>query len=366
MSMSMSIYNMPWMLVKNRVRGKGGREIDKFRGVEPPIDDDSGSEAWIGSVTCANNATEDNHIGCAEVALPDSRRMYLFEAIDLAPEEILGETHMKLHGKNLGVLIKYLDAQFQYMLQAHPTREFAKEMWNSDFGKEESWYVIGVRDDVPEPPYFILGFKEGVTREKYWEAIKRGDIKELEGMCHKFPVQVGDAGFVGGGVPHALGQGCLVIEVQEPSDITVVPILQETMKSRWKTYRPTDDEETYNKKMLGSFVYDGCSYEEAIKRYMIPKKEIRSGDWGIENWIIGPEQTSYFSFSQADIKGKMSVRDTGFPQVAIVLKGEGEFFYDGGSVKIRQADEIFLPYRIPNAVIEGNVSVVFCHPEGAR
>ena len=218
----MSMYNMPWRLVQNRVRGQGGREIDKFRGVEPPIDDDSGSEAWIGSVTRTHDATDDNPIGCAEVVLPDGRRMYLFEAIDLAPEQILGKTHMALHGKNLGVLVKYLDAQCQYMLQAHPTRAFAKEMWNSDFGKEEAWYVIGVRDDVPEPPYFILGFKEGVTREKYWEAITRGDMEELEGMCHKIPVKVGDVGFVGGGVPHALGQGCFVIEVQETCDITVV------------------------------------------------------------------------------------------------------------------------------------------------
>jgi len=362
----MSIYNMPWILVPNRIRGRGGREIDKFRGVDPPIDDNSGSEAWIGSVTRANNATAENPIGCAEVILPDGRRMYLYEAINLAPEEILGKEHMRLHGNNLGVLVKYLDAQFQYGLQAHPTREFAKEMWGSPYGKEESWYVIGVRDDTPEPPYFLLGFKEGVTRERFWEAIKRGNIDELEGMCHKIEVKPGDAGFVRAGAPHALGRGCFVIEVQETSDITIAPVLQETLKSRWKDYRVNDDEETYNKKMLGSFIYDGCSYEEAVKRCMIPRKELRKGDWGVENWIIGPEQTSYFSFSQADVNGSMPLRSTGFPQIAIVLNGDGAISFDGGSIRIKKADEIFLPYRIPNAVVEGTVSIVFCNPEGAE
>jgi len=362
----MSIYHMPWRLVPNRIRGKGGRELDKFRNVQPPTDDDTGSEAWVGSVTRTARATEDNPAGCAEVVLPDGRRMYLFEAIDLAPEEILGLAHMDRHGKNLGVLVKYLDAQFQYVLQAHPTRAFAKEMWDSDFGKEESWYVIGVRDDVPEPPYFILGFKEGVTREVFREAVMRGDsLETLEGMCHKIPVTVGDAAFVGGGVPHALGRGCFVIEVQEPSDITVVPILQEEIKRRWSTVRLIDNE-TYNKRMLGAFVYDGCPYEEALKRYMIPKKEIRSGDWGVEHWIIGPAQTSYFSFCQADVSGRMPVRDTGYPQIAIVLKGKGAFCYEGGSMALQQADEIFLPFNIPAAAIEGDVSVVFCHPEGAK
>ena len=138
------------------------------------------------------------------------------------------------------------------------------------------------------------------------------------------------------------------------------------MRRRLKAYRSTDDDQTYNEKMLGSFVYDGCSYEEALKRHMIPGKEIRHGEWGVERWIIGPEQTGYFSFSEATVKGRMPVRDTGFPQVAIVLRGEGAFSYDGGSVTIRQADELFLPYRIPNAAIEGDVSIVFCHPEGAK
>ena len=362
----MSIYQMPWRLVHNRVRGQGGREIDRFRGIVPPVDDDTGSESWIGSVTRTAKATDACPTGCAEVALPDGRRMYLFEAIAINPEAILGPEHVARHGHKLGVLVKYLDAQHQYILQAHPTRPFAKQMWDSDFGKEESWYVIGVRDDVPEPPYFILGFKEGVTRESFREAVMRGDsLESLEQMCHKIPVKVGDAAFIGGGVPHALGQGCLVIEVQEPSDITVVPITQAEIQRRYGK-RNTVDDELYNKKMLGAFEYDGCSYEEALRRYMIPRKAIRSGNWGREDWIIGPSLTDYFSFSQADICGTMPVRNTGCPQIAIVLRGEGAFHCERGSIALHQADELFLPYDIPGAVIEGDISVVFCHPEGAK
>jgi len=356
----MSIYNMPWRLVQNRVRGKGGREIDKFRGVEPAVDDDTGSEAWIGSVTRTESATDEYPAGCSEVMLPGGRRMYLFEAVALAPEEILGRAHMARHGLGLGVLVKYLDAQRKYVLQAHPSRAFAKAMWGSDYGKEESWYVIGVRDDVPEPPYFILGFKEGVTRETLQEAVMRGDdIDALEKLCHKIAVKPGDAAFLGGGVPHALGEGCFVIEVQEPSDITVVPVPYEKLKRRMT------DEETYYERMLGAFAYDGCSYDEAVRRYMIPRKELRRGDWGAEHWIIGPDQTRLFSCTQADIRGRMPVRSTGCPQIAIVLKGEGAFHYQGGSAALKQADELFLPFNIPAAEIEGDVSVVFCHPEGA-
>ena len=157
----MSIFNQPWKLVPNKIRGNGGREIDKFRGSESPVDSKTGSESWIGSVTHVKYPPKDKpYYGCSEVILPDGRQIFLFEAINLAPEEVLGEKHIKKNGKGLGMLVKYLDAQKKYIMQCHPTRSWAKQVWGSEYGKEESWYVIDIRDDTTEPPYILLGFKE--------------------------------------------------------------------------------------------------------------------------------------------------------------------------------------------------------------
>jgi mannose-6-phosphate isomerase len=298
--------------------------------------------------------------------------MYLFEAINLAPEEVLGPQHLARHGKDiLGMLIKYLDAQKQYTLQAHPNRAWAKKMWDSNFGKEESWYVIGTRDDTPEPAYILLGFKEGVTREQFEALYRRDDLPALEKLCHKIPVKKGETYFVGGGVPHALGEGCFVIEVQEPNDITVVPI---TLKKRSEMFKmsPTEDEDLYSRRMLGSFIYDGCNETENLRRWRIPHKTIRSADWGQEYYIIGPEQTSYFSYTRLDLKTAAPLRDTGFPQVGIVLEGQGSIRWTGGGAGeliLHRGDEIFLPYSIPNAEFvspAGNLSVILCQPEGAN
>jgi mannose-6-phosphate isomerase len=375
----MNLFHQPWKLIPNRVRGAGGREIDKLRGIDPPVDDAGGSEAWIGSVTRAGMDVpgQDLNTGCAEVLLPDGRRMFLYQAISLKPEAVLGKAHMDLHGENLGMLIKYLDAKEPYLLQAHPTRAYAKKMWDSAFGKEESWYVIGLREDVPEPPYILLGFKEGVTRADMECGYHRDDLTALEGLCHKIPVRVGDTYFVGGGVPHALGAGCFVIEVQEPSDITVVPVRLPTLRSMFAGAHPPEEnapsepeitpEEIalYDERTLGSFIYDGCSEEENLKRRRIPHKTIRKGSWGSETYLIGPEQTSYFSFSRLDGSGTAVLLDTGFPRVAIVLSGQGTLFFEGGSLPIHRGDELFLPYRIPDARITGDFSVVLCHPEGS-
>lgn len=360
----MSLFHQPWELVQNHIRGNGGREIDKFRHVEPPIDYDAGSEAWIGSVTHVVNPPADKpYYGCSEVVLPDGRQMYLFEAINLAPEEVLGQTHMKKNGTGLGMLIKYLDAQTQYGLQCHPTRAWAKKMWNSDYGKEESWYVIGTRDDTAEPAYILLGFKEGVTREQWEEYYRKDDLEALENLCHKVQVQVGEAYFVGGGCPHALGEGCFVIEVQEPSDITLGA---HPYYAAPELAKVGVTEEVYDERLLGSYVYDGCSYEENLKRWLAPRKVIRSGEWGEESIVIGPDHTKYFSFTELNVHGKTEIRRTGFPQVAIVLAGEGKLTWDGGEMEISQAKELFFPVDIPNFCVEGNCKLVLCNPEGVE
>jgi mannose-6-phosphate isomerase len=218
----------------------------------------------------------------------------------------------------------------------------------------------------------LLGFKEGVTRKDFETHFFNNDMKALEDLCHRIPVRVGDVFFVGGGVPHALGEGCFVIEVQEPSDITVAPVRQKAQIEWYAKTAPkgglpdfaVEDERIYNEKLFGAFIYDGCGYEENLKRRRIPHKTLREGSWGREFHIIGPEQTSYFSCTRIDVTGNINLRQTGFPQIAIVLKGEGAFLFRGGTLPIRRGDELFLPHHIPRAEIAGNLSVVFCHPEG--
>ena len=362
----MDLYNRPWKLVANKIRAPGGQEIDTFRGIFPALDTPDGSEAWVGSVTrVAFPPPGKPNWGCSEVELPDGRTMYLFEAIALDPEKVLGQRHVSIHGANLGMLVKLLDAKEPYLLQCHPTREAAKKMWNSDFGKEEAWYIIGTRDNTPEPVSILLGFKEGITREKFEALYRAEDITGLENLCHTIPVQAGDAFFVGGGLIHALGRGCFALELQEPADITAVPLSNAKRAKRQKR-EILEDDDTYDRKTLGSFIYEGCGYEENLRRWKIPHKTIREGAWGKEYIIIGPEQTTYFSFSRLDVTGSVEVPGIGFPRVAVVLEGSGKFVFDNDALELRKGDEIFLPWNIPGLYLEGDISVVFCNPEGFK
>lgn len=364
----MEIYHQPWRLIPAQHRGFGGRELDKFRGLADPKDRPCGSEAWVGAVNrMVNPPSKDPNYGCARVQLPDGREMFLFEAIDLAPEEILGAKHMAVNGKGLGILVKYLDAQRQYRLQCHPSRTQAMELWGSPYGKTESWLILSTRQDTVEPAYLLLGFRETVDRKAWEEAYFRDDIDAMEAMCHKIPVKPGEAYIVESGCPHAVGAGCFVIEVQEPSDITVGAHTQAftvaAMAEQGMHY-PLEDETLYNKKILETYVYQGYSEEENLRRHLVPRITLREGDWGQEELIIGPAQTSYFSYTMLRLRGSVPIRQRQAPQIVLAVDGEGSLIFDGGEMQIRRGDELFLPYQIPGLQAVGTLTLVLCHPEG--
>lgn len=342
--MEKQIWQRPLELVFNKVpRYPGGREIDRFRGIDNPKDDGR-PEAWVGSVTYAVNRhmEQDENLGLSEVLLPTGQKVLLKDLIERNPVKLLGKDHESKFGCNTCLLVKLLDAKEQLGLQTHPTREYAKKHFNSEFGKAESWYVIGLREDQQEQPYVLLGFKEGITRQVFEELYEKQDIRSMEEWCHKIPVSPGDMFFVDAGIPHAVGPGCFLVEVQESSDITV--------GVRKRGFASKREELEYKERLLGCYKYNGTGYAENLKRYKVPRRTIRSDKGGTETLLLGKEQTPYFSIVEVEIRDEFSFRDTGTFSIVIVLEGEGRMIFEGGVMDIKKSGEIFLPAGIKNFV----------------
>lgn len=363
------------MLIPNKVRAEGGREIDKFRGLSDPQDTQSGAEAWVGSITRANGVTPENpNLGCSQVQLPDGSIHYLFEVIESAPEAILGKTHISRFGNTLSMLVKLLDAKKKFLLQCHPTREVAKRIWNSQYGKTECWYILSVRDDVDEPPYIYYGFKPGITKaifEKAYEHSNLENMEPVERLCHKITVHPGETYFIPGGMPHALGAGCFVIEIQEPSDLTAVPIPQKDLIAFRKNANPKGqfipiDDELYRERMIESFDFEGLTQDEALKTGLVTKTVEKSGLWGEKKILIGNQQTEYFGCSEWTIHGEVELDDAHSIQIGIVTAGSGKLKWQDGYIEVKQGSEIFFPCQAKGIIAEGNMNIVLCKCQQGR
>lgn len=117
-----------------------------------------------------------------------------------------------LEGEAFPLLIKLIDAKRTLALQVHPDDAYARREEGSQ-GKTEMWVVL---DAAPGAGVYY-GFKENTSEKQVRDAIEAGTLCDLLAF---FEVRAGDAFFIPSGVVHAIGEGLVVAEVQQNSDIT--------------------------------------------------------------------------------------------------------------------------------------------------
>src|ERR1041384_1934775 len=111
----------------------------------------------------------------------------------------------------VSLLGKLLDARDKLPLQVPPPPELARELGGE--AKSEFWYVA---DAAPSSELYV-GLRNDSARSEFEKALREGDVADL---VHRIAVKTGDAMFLPGGRPHAIGAGNLIVEIQQNSDTT--------------------------------------------------------------------------------------------------------------------------------------------------
>ncbi len=120
------------------------------------------------------------------------------------PDEILGAP--------FPLLVKLLDATKTLSVQVHPGADICNQ-WPGAEPKHEAWIVL----DADPGALIYRGFRDGIDRAAFERAIDSGTVGET---IHTFEPQPGDVIEIPTGTIHAIGSGCLLLEVQQPSDTT--------------------------------------------------------------------------------------------------------------------------------------------------
>jgi mannose-6-phosphate isomerase len=315
----------------------GGRLIDEFRGAESP-EDGSFPEDWVASDTQAlNPGREHLQEGLSVVTLPDGGEIQLKELIEQLPQQMLGEKHVERWGRKTALLVKLLDAAVRLPVHCHPGRAFAREHMNSPHGKTECWIIKETRVIDGVEPYLAMGFKSGVTREDLADWVRRQDGEAMLGALNKFPVKPGDVYMVTAGLPHAIGEGLLMVEVQEPSDWYVL--------AEYRNFNVPEEEAHQQKDWelaLESFDYTTFSMNDVETVLKQPKTIVRQAGESAEYRLISAKYEEFFGASELVVNGAFPMRGGAF-YVGITDSGCGRVVTGEGELPIKRGSTFAVP-----------------------
>ena len=111
------------------------------------------------------------------------------------------------------LLVKFLDCNDRHSVQVHPDDRQVRKYYQNEKGKTEAWFVISA-----EPDSFIYaGLKNGITPELLQASLENGTVEDC---LHRMTPSPGQCYYIPAGTVHTLGDGILIAEVQQSSDVT--------------------------------------------------------------------------------------------------------------------------------------------------
>jgi mannose-6-phosphate isomerase len=309
---------------------RGGPAIARLRGID--VGGDHSPEEWIGSATTLFGETER---GLS--SLPDGTLVR--DALAADPEGWLGPEHAARFGASPALLVKLLDAGERLPVHHHPDGPFAREHLGLDFGKSEAWIVI---DAQPEAEVAV-GWREDVPAETLRAWVDDQDHAALLGALNPIAVAAGDAIFVPAGVPHAIGEGIFIAELQEPTDLSVL--------LEWDGFG-IDDEQAATLGLGWDVALDSV---ERGARDPAPLLGPRGGGGVAE--LLPEAAGAFFTAQRIAPRGGSSQLPTGFT-VVLVLEGAGTL----AGLDVSRGDAVLVPHAAGPVSVDGNLVAISCRP----
>lgn len=114
-------------------------------------------------------------------------------------------------GGSFPLMVKLIDAAERLSLQVHPDDATAMKLGAGAHSKIECWVMMAAGG------YVFQGMRPGTTREDFERALA---ARTVESTLNRFEARDRDVFFIDARTVHALGEGCLLYEVQQTCDIT--------------------------------------------------------------------------------------------------------------------------------------------------
>ena len=249
--------------------------------------------------------------------------------------------------ENVELLVKMIDAGQRLPVHVHPTRAWAREHLGLAHGKTEAWVVVDA-----EPGAVVgLGLRTPLSHDELLGLVQAHDSAALVDAVHGRPVRPGDGIFVPAGTPHFIGEGVLVVEVQEPTDLSIL--------LEWEGFAVDGDAEGHlgvgfptavtaiDTRVWSESDVDACA------------RTLPTDAAGLVPALVD-DADAYFRADWVS-SGAGVVVPAGFA-VLVVLNGEGRVRAADGGLDVRRGDVALVPHAAGRWELTGNVRGVLCRP----
>lgn len=318
---------------------KGGNRIGKLRnGPGGPMR----PEEWIASTTTRFGESVNGLSKLADGQL-------LRDEILKDPINWLGQKHIDKFGISIEILVKLLDPDQRLPVHYHPDQKFAKDKLHLNHGKTEAWIIL----DAPPGAQVGIGFKNRMQKAEVARLVANHDsARLLESLVFK-QVQAGDAVFVPAGVVHAIESGIFVLELQEPTDLSIL--------LEWDGFAVDGDKDGHL----------NLGFDTALDALRLSPLTQDEESEILTKFDLGGKESGAIFNSLADSFFRADYLATGHQKVTagfgifLALAGEGRMIFGNDqTLDIRQGDAVVIPHCVGGFTLS-NCSGILSRPPAA-
>ena len=151
----------------------------------------------------------------------------------------------------------------------------------------------------------------------------------------------GDTILIEGGMPHAIGAGCFLVEIQEPTDYTIR--VERTTPSGFAVADSMCHQGLGFEKMFECFHYEPHSREEIHDRWFIEPETVLKTAGGSITTLVGYRNTPLFRLDEVNVSDTLTVDCPPRGSGIYVLEGAGTLSANGRSLPLKKTDQLFVP-----------------------
>ncbi|AYG02285.1 class I mannose-6-phosphate isomerase [Gryllotalpicola protaetiae] len=318
---------------------RGGAGIARFRGL-PFGGDDRTPEDFVGSTTTVHGS---DAVGLT--TLPDGT--LLRDAITADPSGFLGPEHVGRFGTDPRLLVKLLNTGERLFVHAHPGDDFAHSVLHEPYGKTEAWIVMEGESEA------WLGFTHDVSADDVAGWFERQDAAAMLAAMHRVSLRAGDTLLVPAGLPHAIGPGLTIVELQQPVDLSL--LLE-------YAGRPGLDA---GSALLGLTLAETMP---ALRTTALTTEELAGlrGTLGDASAPVGrlfPTAADPF-FAAALLRPALSVQLAPGFSIVVVTEGGGTLSWSAGELGVSRGTTALIPYGAGFVTFAGDLTAIAAFPPG--